>query len=70
LDERNAGLFGAAVAGGLIAVEPGSGRTSNPKVYAAGEAVTGGSTVVASMSAGMAAGRAIHAFLEGERNRS
>ncbi len=69
-DERNAGLFGAAVAGGLIAVEPGSGRTSNPKVFAAGEAVTGGSTVVASMSAGMAAGRAIHAFLEGERSRA
>jgi glutamate synthase (NADPH/NADH) small chain len=70
LDARNAGLFGAAVAGGLISVEPGSGRTSNPKVFAAGEAVTGGSTVVASMSAGMAAGRAIHAFLEGERSRA
>ncbi len=70
MDERNAGLFGASSSKNLFAVDPASGQTSNPKVFAAGEAVSGGSTVVGCLSAGMSAGRAIHAWLTDERKAS
>ncbi|MHC1781778.1 MAG: FAD-dependent oxidoreductase [Anaerolineaceae bacterium] len=66
LDERNDGLFGAATLKGLFAADPTSGQTADPRIFAGGEAVSGGSTVVASMSAGMAAGRSIHNFLSSE----
>jgi dihydropyrimidine dehydrogenase (NAD+) subunit PreT len=65
LDPANTGLFGLRIEKGLLSVDSTSYQSSaDPRVFAAGEAVSGGSTVVASMSAGMAAGRAIHAILQ------
>ena len=46
-----------------IHVDPATFHTSLPKVFAAGEAVSGGATIVYSMSQGMAAGRAIARWL-------
>jgi dihydropyrimidine dehydrogenase (NAD+) subunit PreT len=62
--------FGAAERNGLVATHPGTFQTSNPRVFAAGEAVLGGATIVASLRSGMLAAAEIHAFLhqEGFRN--
>jgi len=46
-----------------IQVDPSSFQTSVPKIFAAGEAVSGGSTIVYSMSQGMTAGRSIGRWL-------
>ena len=46
-----------------IQVDISTYRTNNPKVFAAGEAVSGGATIVFSMSQGMAAGRSIGKWL-------
>jgi NADPH-dependent glutamate synthase beta subunit-like oxidoreductase len=51
---------------GLLDVQPGTYQTSNPKVFAGGEAISGGSTLVQSIAEGMAAGQAIHKFLSEE----
>ncbi|HZW03234.1 MAG TPA: FAD-dependent oxidoreductase, partial [Anaerolineaceae bacterium] len=55
--------FGLPAGEGLLAVELGSFQTRRPGVFAGGEAVSGGATIVACVSAGMAAGREIHAWL-------
>jgi glutamate synthase (NADPH/NADH) small chain len=55
--------LGLATARGLLQTTTGTCQTSNPKVFAAGEAVSGGSTIVACLSAGIRAGREIHQWL-------
>jgi glutamate synthase (NADPH/NADH) small chain len=47
----------------VIVADPATYQTNRSKVFAAGEAITGGSTVVNSLAQGMAAGRAIHQLL-------
>jgi glutamate synthase (NADPH/NADH) small chain len=48
---------------GTIEVDPDSFQTSHPKVFAAGEVASGGSTVVRSLARGMEAGRKINQHL-------
>lgn len=48
---------------GTVLVDPETFQTDHPKVFAAGEVTSGGSTVVESLARGMAAGRAIHRWL-------
>lgn len=69
LDPKMAQAFGISIQQGLFAAEPSTYQTSTPRIFAAGEAVTGGSTIIASLSAGMAAARSIHEFLLQPENR-
>jgi dihydropyrimidine dehydrogenase (NAD+) subunit PreT len=48
---------------GLVHVDPESGRTSNPKFYAAGDATNGGATVVEAVREGKLAARTVDADL-------
>jgi len=50
---------------GRIVVDPQTGRTGNPKYFAAGDAVNGGATVVEAVRAAKVAARGIDAFLGG-----
>lgn len=50
---------------GTVAARPGSLQTSRERVWAAGDLVNGGATVVQAVSEGMRAAREIHAFLTG-----
>jgi ferredoxin len=50
---------------GTIAVDPRSGATSIPRVFAGGDATTGPRTVVDALSAGTRAGTAIDCLLDG-----
>lgn len=50
----------------LLPIKEGSFQTPIPGLFAAGEAVSGGSTIVACMSAGMAAAREIAQFLQNQ----
>jgi glutamate synthase (NADPH/NADH) small chain len=52
---------------GRVAVDPETGRTGNPKYFAAGDAVNGGSTVVEAVREAKLAARAIHEQLEAPR---
>jgi len=54
---------GVELSGGLIQVD-GSGRTSRSKVYAGGDIVNGGTTVVQAVAEGMRAAEAIGRELE------
>ena len=58
-------IDGLELAGSTIDVDPETGRTGNPKYYAAGDAVNGGSTVVEAVRGAKVAARAIHARLGG-----
>jgi glutamate synthase (NADPH) small chain len=49
---------------GRIAADPLSGATEKKGVFAGGDVVTGGATVIAAMGAGRRAARTIHAYLE------
>jgi glutamate synthase (NADPH/NADH) small chain len=51
---------------GAIAVDPDTGRTANPKYFAAGDAVNGGATAVEAVRGAKAAARGIDACLGGE----
>jgi dihydropyrimidine dehydrogenase (NAD+) subunit PreT len=62
-DHMDLGLSG----NGTILVDDVTYQTENPKIFSAGEVVSGGATVVYSMSQGMAAGRAMHDWLQGEK---
>lgn len=53
----------AMEADGLITVSSNTFQSSNPKVFAGGEAISGGSTLAQSIAEGMAAGLAIHEWL-------
>jgi len=48
---------------GSVRVEPGTGRTGNPRVFAGGDAANGGKEVVHAVAEGQAAARAIDAML-------
>ncbi len=48
---------------GLIVIDRATGRTTNPKYFAGGDAVNGGDTVVAAVRAGKVAARGIHRAL-------
>jgi len=52
---------------GRLVVDPQSGRTGNPKYFAAGDAVSGGSTVIAAVRGAKLAARGIDAWLEATR---
>ncbi|NPV56178.1 MAG: FAD-dependent oxidoreductase [Anaerolineae bacterium] len=64
LDEGIADCFGIErAANGTLMTGEGGWRTSKPGLFAAGECVNGGSTIVACLAEGMAAGRLIHEWL-------
>lgn len=48
---------------GIITIDPETGATSKPGVFAGGDVATGGATVILAMGAGKKAARAIHEFL-------
>lgn len=48
---------------GNIVADPVTGATQKPGVFAGGDIVTGGATVISAMGAGRRAARAIHAYL-------
>jgi len=50
---------------GCVVVDPETGATSRPGVYAGGDIATGAATVILAMGAGRRAARAIHNYLEG-----
>ena len=52
---------------GYIIADQETGATEKPGVFAGGDIVTGGATVISAMGAGRRAARAIHAFLERPR---
>lgn len=49
---------------GYIIADPVTGATEKPGVFAGGDIVTGGATVISAMGAGRRAARAIHEYLE------
>jgi glutamate synthase (NADPH/NADH) small chain len=49
---------------GIIAVDPETGATSKPGVFAGGDVATGGATVILAMGAGQKAATAIHEYLK------
>jgi len=51
---------------GTIVVNPETGETGRPGVFAAGDIVTGNATVISAMAGGKKAARAIHKFLMGD----
>ena len=59
--------LGVEVKRGLIQVDPESGRTSNPNVFAGGDCVRGGSEVVFAVREGKRAARGINAAITGDR---
>jgi glutamate synthase (NADPH/NADH) small chain len=52
---------------GYIAADPISLATSKPGVFAAGDIVTGGATVILAMAAGRTAAKSIHDYLSGPK---
>jgi glutamate synthase (NADPH/NADH) small chain len=50
--------------GGVIVVDPATGKTSKRGVFAGGDVATGGATVILAMGAGKMAARAIDAYLK------
>jgi glutamate synthase (NADPH/NADH) small chain len=48
---------------GTIEADPATGRTSKPGVFAGGDIVTGGATVILAMGAGRRAAASIEEFL-------
>lgn len=48
---------------GIITIDPETGATSKPGVFAGGDVATGGATVILAMGAGKKAAQAIHEFL-------
>jgi glutamate synthase (NADPH/NADH) small chain len=52
-------LEGLELADGLVRVDPETGRTSKPRIYAAGDATNGGATVVEAVREGKLAARAV-----------
>jgi dihydropyrimidine dehydrogenase (NAD+) subunit PreT len=52
---------------GQIKTDPETGRTTNPKYFAAGDAINGGATVVEAVGGAKRAVRGIDAFLQGDK---
>jgi len=59
--------FAVGMRGGRVAVEPATGRTDNPRVWAGGDLVNGGREVVHAVQEGKLAARSIAAFLGARR---
>ncbi len=53
--------------GGLIIADQETGQTSNPQIFAGGDAVNGGSTVVQAVGEGKRGARSIHKYLQEHR---
>jgi glutamate synthase (NADPH/NADH) small chain len=58
-------IEGLELRGGRIAVDPQTGQTTNPRFYAAGDAVNGGATVVEAVRAAKLAARGVDARVRG-----
>ena len=58
-------IAGLELERGKIRIDPTTGRTTNPKYFAGGDAVNGGATAVAAVGAGKRAARGIHRALAG-----
>jgi glutamate synthase (NADPH/NADH) small chain len=56
-------LDGLSVGGGVLDVDPATGRTSNPKVFAGGDVVNGGTSAVQAVAEAKRAARAIDEWL-------
>lgn len=68
LDEALARALGlSTTAAGMIFVNPATFQTDQPQIFAGGDAVNGGATVVHAIAQGMVAGRAIHHWLANQR---
>ena len=52
---------------GQIKIDPETGQTTNPKYFAAGDAINGGATVVQAVGGAKVAVAGIEAFLQGEK---
>jgi glutamate synthase (NADPH/NADH) small chain len=52
---------------GQIKINPETGQTTNPKYFAAGDAINGGATVVSAVGGAKVAVAGIEAFLQGEK---
>ena len=52
---------------GLVIVDSETGQTSNPFVFAGGDVVNGGATVVQAVAEGKRAARGIHRYLQENR---
>jgi glutamate synthase (NADPH/NADH) small chain len=60
-------IEGLELDGGLVRVDAETGRTSNPKYFAAGDAINGGATVVEAVRGAKLAARTIDAVLGAAR---
>ena len=69
-DEVRALLPGVEFTGRLIKVEPEILATSREGVYAGGDVVSGGGTVVGAVADGVQAALSIHDYLEARRNKA
>ncbi len=58
-------IDGLELDGGRIRIDPETGRTGNPRYFAAGDAVSGGATVVEAVRGAKLAARAVDAWLGG-----
>jgi glutamate synthase (NADPH/NADH) small chain len=58
-------IDGLELAHGRPKVDPDSGRTTNPKFFAAGDAVNGGATVVEAVRGAKIAAHGVHEWLSG-----
>ncbi len=63
IDDAGLDALGLARPGGLIGVDPETGRTSHPRIWAGGDAVNGGAEVVDAVATALAAARSIAASL-------
>lgn len=61
------GVPGLKIQDGALVADPETGRTGNPKIFAAGDLVNGGKEVVNAVDGGKKAAAAIHALLTGQR---
>ena len=68
-DEVRALLPGVEFAGGLIKVDPETLATSREGVYAGGDVVSGGGTVVGAVANGVRAALSIHNYLEAKQTQ-
>ncbi len=56
-------------AGGAIRIDRETGQTTHPGIFAGGDMINGGATVVEAVADGMRAARAVHAWLAGQGGR-
>ena len=66
LEPASATVFGIETSKGKVTTKAGSFQTANMKVFAGGEALTGGSTIVGCLASGKAAADEMHTWLTGK----